>query len=129
MKTNKIMKYVLLLTGLLFFIGCNSDDDSSNQADFSGIWSGTFSGDDSGTWNVTIDQNGNVSGIANSTVFSQEYSILGTVTSNGVLTATLGTSSIGGKFTGNLNNENGSGVWINTIAEPDLSGTWSGVKQ
>jgi hypothetical protein len=125
------MKKLLLLSALLIF-ACSSDDsdndndNNNNSSQFEGEWSGTFSGGDNGTWTAAINSNGDVSGTAHSTTFSDTYDLEGYVSASGQFQATFGTSSVGGEFIGQLNGNSGSGTWVNTGAE--LSGTWSGNK-
>ena len=56
------MKKLLLLTLAFTLFACSEGDDLNNSATnsvFQGEWSGTFSGDDNGTWTGTVDKNGN----------------------------------------------------------------------
>jgi hypothetical protein len=74
-----------------------------------GDYGGDYTGDDAGSWEVSIDPDGNVTGSSQSKVNADAFNLTGTVTTNGTLkfSATLGLD-----FTG-------------TIA-PDgtISGTW-----
>ena len=100
-----------------------------DSSPFEGTWSGTFSGNDSGTWLVLIDSDGKVSGTAHSNS-SNDYAVEGIVTSNGELSATLGTTSSGGQFSGVLDdNGMGSGTWSTPIWFITYDGTWIGSKQ
>jgi len=113
-----------------FLISCSNDDDQGNVDPFEqyqGNWAGSYTGGDNGTWSATIDSDGNVSGSATSNVFSQTYNLEGTVSSEGVFTATVGSATSGATFTGNIDGDNVTGTWINSSA--GLSGNWSGVKQ
>ena len=60
------MKNILYLSLALLIFACSSggDDDNNNttNSEFQGEWSGTFSGDDNGTWSAGINSNGDVSG-------------------------------------------------------------------
>ena len=115
---------------ILFFslMACSGGDDDNytNGSDYQGNWSGTFSGDDNGTWTATINSVGEVNGIALSTTFSDTYTLEGSVSASGQFQATFGTSSAGGLFTGQLNATSGSGTWVNEAAM--MSGSWSGAK-
>lgn len=94
-------------------------------SNFQGLWTGTYTGGDSGTWSININEYGLVSGTAYSTVFVQSFSINGNASFNGQLTATLGNVSTGSTFTGFLNGDsNANGNWQNPIL--NISGTWSG---
>ena len=123
------MKKLLLLTFVFTLFACSGgddDNDNTTNSEFQGELSGTFSVDDNGTWTAGINSNGDVSGTANSTTFSDTYSLEGSVSSSGQFQATFGTSSAGGGFTGQLNGNSGSGTWVNTSAM--MSGSWSGSK-
>lgn len=120
------MKKLLLLTFVfILFTCCGGDDDTTNSV-FQGEWSGTFSGDDNGTWTASINSNGDVSGTSYSTIFNDNYSLEGSVSSSGQFQATIGTTSGGAVFTGQFNGNSGSGMWVNTGAM--MSGSWSGNK-
>ena len=91
-----------------------------------GAYSGTFSGDNSGTWTGTLTTSGVLSGTATS---SEVVSFLGTVSTNGSGTTDFKTSggvSDGTTFSGTFNpNGNAFGTW-NYFGEE--SGTWVGSK-
>ena len=129
------MKYILRLLTLVLFtsiiVSCSSDDDGSSQtlsAEIVGDWSGSFSGGDSGTWNITVSQSGTVTGSGFSTTFQENYTFEGNVDFDGQLNATVGTSSTGAIFTGLLSTDGtGVGTWTNT--DEGLNGSWEGNKQ
>jgi hypothetical protein len=121
----KTIFYSILALTLMTCSGSDSDN-VTNGSDYQGNWSGTFSGDDSGTWTASINSVGEVSGIALSTTFSDTYALEGSVSASGQFQATLGTSSAGGVFTGQLGSNSGSGTWVNETAM--MSGSWSGTK-
>ncbi|UGS22930.1 hypothetical protein [Flavobacterium channae] len=124
---NLLKKAVLILILIINFSCLNNDDSSSNiNSNFVGNWSGTFNGDDTGTWDVNVSSNGTVSGTAYSITFSDNYQIQGSVNNNGELTATIGTSDVGGEFIGQLNGNNANGIWNNSEAE--MNGNWIGTK-
>ena len=119
----KNLLYIFLATSLIFS-SC-SEDDETNQ--FSGNWTGTYSGDDSGIWIATIAANGSVNG--NSTNSNgDDQTLNGSVTNNGSFSATVGTGSLGSNFSGQLSGNSGNGIWSSNL---DLSfdGTWQGTKQ
>ena len=124
------MKNLIYLFLAVTIVACSGggDDDTNNttNSEFQGEWSGTFSGDDNGTWTAGISSNGDVSGTAYSTTFADNYSLEGSVSSSGQFQATFGTSSVGGEFIGQLNGNSGSGTWVNTGAM--MNGSWSGSK-
>ena len=122
------MKTVFFSLLFVIFFSCSTDPPTSSQ--FHGTWSGTYGGTtgENGTWIVSINSNGIVTGTATSLVFSQTYMINGTVSSNGTFYATSGSSSSGATFNGTLINTVGTGTWINNITPTTYSGTWSGNK-
>ena len=120
-----------LVAMCLVFASCEkpvepNNNNNTTNSEFQGEWSGTFSGDDNGTWSAGINSNGDVSGTAYSIIFADNYSLEGSVSSSGQFQATFGTSSAGGEFTGQLNGNSGSGTWVNTGAM--MNGSWSGSK-
>ena len=124
---NLFRKTTLILILIINFSCSNNDDSSTNiNSNFVGDWSGTFNGDDAGTWEVNVSSNGTVSGTAHSTTFSDNYQIQGNVNNNGELTATIGTSDVGGEFIGQLSGNNANGIWNNSEAE--MGGDWIGTK-
>lgn len=91
----------------------------------SGNYSGTFSGDASGTWTMVIDSSGNINGTAvNSN--GGTTAATGTVSSNG--TAVMGIVATGATFSGTITlTGQVSGTWVDISAGE--SGTFSGSKQ
>ena len=124
------MKQGTFLLLILFFFSissCSKDDDNSTKPiDLAGNWSGTFTGDVSGTWKATISESGIVTGTALVITPSTLSNLNGNVNSDGKFTATVGTTSLGYNFYGELNGKSGSGTWKNT--SKTQSGTWDGNK-
>ena len=89
-----------------------------------GIYNGTYSGDDSGTWSIVVDSDGVITGSGCSTVALSEFDIRGEVTSDGELSS-FGFAS-NGNFLGSFDASSGnfSGNWA---ADGD-TGTYSGLK-
>lgn len=81
---------------------------------------GTFSGDDSGTFNLIIEGN-EIGGLAKSVGDDASINLSGTLTGNN-----LAGVFEGGAFVGTKNNNNISGTWNNTLSE---SGSWSGTRK
>ena len=107
---------------------CNKSGNSNNFQ-FAGNWQGIYSGnDDHGTWKVDIDQNGIAKGSSTSLVFSETFSLSGTVTPQGSIALTFGNATSGGSFNGTIQGNNASGKWENKMTNPAFSGTWSGNK-
>lgn len=127
------MKQLVVTLIAVFMLSCSNDNDSSTPqltaipTQIVGNWSGTFSGDDNGSWSVNVSSTGVVSGSGVSTTFQDNYTFDGTVNSNGQLTATVGNADTGATFVGTLNvNGTCSGTWENQDLE--MSGTWQGSK-
>lgn len=126
------MKYLVVILTAVFMLSCSSDDDNSTNStaiptEIVGNWSGTFSGDDNGSWNINVSTTGIVSGSGYSTTFLESYVFDGTVNSSGSITATVGTADTGATFVGVLNtNGTCSGTWDNQ--DLVMNGTWQGSK-
>jgi len=122
----KKILYIFVST-LLIFTSCSNDATTPITNQFSGNWTGTYTGGDSGFWAATITSNGEVNGNSTNANGGDLQSLTGTVTNSGTFSATLGTGSLGSSFTGTLNGNNGAGVWDNQAAL--ISGNWIGTKQ
>lgn len=91
-----------------------------------GSWNGTFAGNESGTWSLTVSQTGRISGAGNSSQ-TGAFSIFGSLQSSGdaaFASGGAGTASFSGDFS--YTNGIASGNW--TISGVQGSGTWSGNK-
>ena len=94
---------------------------------FAGTYSGTFSGDDSGTWTVVVDSTGNLTGSGVSSA-SGNFLISGNVTRSGEVSFTAGTVTAGANFFGTISlSGEVSGNWASGPFGP--SGTFSGRRQ
>ncbi len=92
---------------------------------YSGLYEGSFTGDDSGTWSMTVDENGVISGDGISDT-DGNFTITGQVSSDG--NASVGSTSTGATFFGLIDvDDNFSGSWTNTFSND--SGTFTGTKQ
>lgn len=86
-----------------------------------GTYSGDYSGNDYGSWNITVNSNGSITGTTISDNSDVTYSISGTLNGN---TATL-TASSGATLTATISPYGIiSGTWANTVY--NISGTLSG---
>ena len=118
----KKLFYILLAVSLIFS-SCKKEEEDNI---FSGNWTGTYSGNDSGVWAATISSTGDINGSStNSSGDNQNLS--GSVTSNGSFSATAGTGTLGSNFVGQLSGNSGSGTW--SISSVGFTGTWEGYKQ
>ncbi len=87
--------------------------------ELAGRYRGTFSGDDSGTWEVAVDIFGQLVGTSIN-VTPEQASVIGSVSSDG--TGVFGNSMLGSTFTGNVVGQNLSGTWSDSVE----SGTFTG---
>jgi len=88
---------------------------------FTGNYQGTFTGDDSGNWEVTIDNNGVIAGQSTSNTYGTEQ-VSGQVSSSGQTSINGTTSS--GVFSGVITFDGSmSGTWLDDDGE---SGTFTG---
>lgn len=87
-----------------------------------GTYSGTFAGDDRGTWNMTISANGGISGSASPSLGSS-IPITGNVLTSGSMINTSG-------WTGGFDIATGivSGNWTVSVNSTTFSGTYTGSK-
>jgi len=122
-------KLLLLLTLITFtFQSCSgSDDDSVEEtvaSPYEGSWSGTFTGDDTGTWTIIIAADNSTtsrtfSNNANATVLGT-----GSVTASGKV---KGISGNGATTNGQITGTTVSGFWANTAQ--NIGGEFSGQKE
>ena len=68
---------------------------------FAGTYSGTFSGDDNGTWTAVVDSTGNVTGSGVSSA-GGNFLVSGNVTRGGAISFTSGTVTAGANFSGTI---------------------------
>lgn len=132
----KQIKLLTTLTLLLFMVtSCSKDDDPAptttnpdpvvtNHA-YMGTWSGTFEGDDNGTWDMEVDKDGKFTGTAFSNGGQSTLPMTGSIDDKGVLTAEIDVNGTILDFTGQgVDGKTASGTWNNPDAM--ISGTWSG---
>jgi len=126
----KQLGLTLLVVASLFCFSCSSSDDgdtkSTTTSDVEGMWVGTFSGLDRGTWSMVVDANGKITGTANSNRFGS-LDLVGAIVGNGSLTATAGGASSGATFEGTFKDGKGEGKWVNV--SQSLNGSWTGAKK
>ena len=127
-----VVKLTLTCVLSIIIIACSKDDDTPipttpDTTIYKGKWSGTFSGDSSGTWIYNVLGNGTLTGSAtvdNGTMHTK----IGSVSESGAVNVTI---SNGGSNTGQFNAESGtySGTWKNNDPNNPLSGTSTGTKK
>lgn len=123
-------KLSLLLVAAVVLMSACKKDKGDDVSVFEGYWSGQFTGDDQGTWSVTISEDGAISGTGQTNGSSATFTMQGSVSGDGSFKATIGTVSTGSEFTGKLTGEGtASGTWKNTALNPVRTGTWTGMRQ
>ena len=112
------MKKLLYLFLVLGLFACNIEpvDDTINinpnlESEFKGLWSGSFSGEDNGTWTLTVQNTGIVVGSFTSKDHNEIHSFSGSVDENGDILASIVLENVTGSFSGNLNNGLSSGSY------------------
>ena len=115
---------ILTVITLTFYSCTNDDDDDSMVSPFAGTWSGTFDGDDSGTWILVWSDDGKF--VKGSSFSNNAQRTTGTaaqtITPDGI---GKGTSSNGTWSTGQFVGNNVSGTWVNN----SLTGTFTGSRE
>ena len=109
----KKLFYLFLVLGL-FNCSNESADDNINpnlESEFKGLWSGSFSGEDNGTWTLTVQNTGIVVGSFTSKDHNEIHSFSGSVDENGDILASIVLENVTGSFAGNLNNGLSSGSY------------------
>jgi hypothetical protein len=100
---------------------------NGDNSEFAGQYTGTFSGDDYGTFSVTVDSQGNISGTAWSNRYEEQYSISGTISSSGQIYMVAGNVDTGATFQGSADSSgNMQGTWEDPYY--GNSGVFSGTK-
>ena len=120
----KKLFYLFLVLGL-FTCSSESADDSINsnlESEFKGLWSGSFSGEDNGTWTLTVQNTGIVVGSFTSKDHNEIHSFSGSVDENGDILASIVLENVTGSFAGNLNNGLGSGSYSVNSRSGDFEG-------
>ncbi len=142
LKTNSFMKKQLILSFIISFIlSCSNEQIDYPYIisdNYSGLWSGSFEGDDNGTWTLSIDDSKSLTGTFTSKLDNIIYNLEGAINDLGQIQANLIKDSVVGSFYGNLtdglsngtfqNNDNGKhGVFsgrISTEDEAQILNTW-----
>ena len=93
---------------------------------YSGSYQGTFSGGDTGTWEIVVNSAGYINGSLFSNEDSTYYSVNGTIDSSGDFGMVAGTTTSGATFRGTTDFLTGniSGTWVNSYW--GISGSFSG---
>lgn len=132
-----IKTLTLLILISLVGAGCSeSKDDSAPTQEqneetppsYEGNWEGTFSGDDSGTWEMVVDENGDFEGFLFSDNSQSNYPLEGSIDKDGVFSAVIHIGTTLLDFSGQgTDGTSASGNWSN----PDqlIKGSWTGTKK
>ncbi|MBX2921806.1 MAG: hypothetical protein KF746_06425 [Chitinophagaceae bacterium] len=121
----KMVNYLTIVFAAFLLFACKKDNDNT-PSQYEGNWKGIYSGSESGTWDITINEEGVVKGIAKSNA-NKTYELNGNVTNSGSFSATAGSTSTGTTFTGQLLENDANGTWKNSFV--NANGVWSGTKQ
>lgn len=100
---------------------------NSVYSTYAGNYAGNYGGDDDGTFQVTVEQDGNIKLAGKSLRNNQAFTGNGKMNSDGSLGITLGSTSTGATFQGSINPKTGGlyGTWKNG----EQAGNFSGSKQ
>lgn len=120
------MKNLLyMFLGLSLIFGCSDDsandyinDDSLNNnlvSDYNGLWSGSFSNPENGSWTISVNENGEVIGSLTSREHNTIYSFEGIVNHIGEFQTTLSNGSVVGEFNGQLEEIYSYGSFIDEV--------------
>jgi len=117
------MKKLLLIAFIFIFFTCENinginDINVEDTSQAEGLWSGSFFGDDHGTWTFSIVENGGVVGSLTSKDFNEIYFMNGSVGLDGQLYATVNKDGDNvGTFIMQLSGGQPSGIFQNDLAE------------
>lgn len=92
---------------------------------FDGRWVGTYDGDDQGNIDITVAEDGKLSGKGLSSLTSTAFTITGEVSSKGEIVNAA--TEIGAIFSGTLLDKTGTGTWVNL--QSSVMGSWMVTKQ
>lgn len=103
----------------------NAEATGDGAAQFAGSWSGTYGGEENGTWSCSVDAAGSIRGTTQGPEGS--FTLVGTVSGGGDFAATAGDVTTGASFSGRMTTTTVSGTWRNPYY--DLQGTFAGNKR
>ena len=104
-----------------------STSTNTGVSAYAGNYSGNYSGDDNGTFQVAVEQDGNIKLVGKSLRNNQTFTGNGKMNKDGSLGISLGSISTGATFQGSINPKTGAlyGTWKNA----EQAGNFSGNKQ
>ena len=121
-------KLLMVILAVVSLVVCSNDNDESPQdASIAGEWSGTLTGAFTGTWNATIDNEGNLEGEINVDTRTIPLDFSGIQTDFGQFIGSAldeeGFSlSLNGDFVGNTI------VGFYTFGGKEIAGDWEGTR-
>lgn len=121
-------KLLMVILAVVSLVACSNDNDESPQdASIAGEWSGTLTGALTGTWNATIDNEGNLEGEINVDTRTIPLDFSGIQTDFGQFIGSAldeeGFSlSLNGDFVGNTI------VGFYTFGGNEIAGDWEGTR-
>jgi hypothetical protein len=124
------MKQTLLIIILVSLLSVSCKDDNTDAVEnttsfaFAGSWTGTYIGDDDGTLDLVVQENGRLAGTIFSNNIQQSVNITGTINEDGQFIDCQ--TSTGTKFNGSISPTKGDGTWRHDILI--ISGTWTAQK-
>lgn len=133
MKTIKL--FAVLAVAVFTISSCSKDETeptptpTNTDSPYMGNWEGTFDGGDDGTWAMTVDKAGALTGTFYSNNSMETYSYTGNVDSKGAITADISVNGVTLDFSGQASADakTASGTWGNPSIP--ITGTWTGAKK
>lgn len=116
-----------LVISIFTFVACDDDGTGSSTPapseplDYSGVWSGNFSGGDEGLLEMTVSADNSMTGRGYSTNIKQYFTFSGNLNTDGYLDGAE--SSLKTTFIGQFADSTASGTWSN--ASGSIKGEWS----
>lgn len=122
-----VKKLALILFSLVLF-SCSKENPEPTFLEMAaGRWQGTFSGDDNGTWTMTIQNDGKLIGeLRSQNVPNIGFPGTGTLTAEGKISATIQVTESISEMTGSISNQKMTGTWKNDTN--GIEGIWEGTK-
>lgn len=118
--------FLILLSFSIF--SCEKDESTDYRVLAAGEWSGTFEGDDMGTWTMSIKSDGTLTGgLLSTNVPGTTFPGTGIVSADGSISANIQVSTSTSAMTGKINGNEMNGTWSNSTT--GIFGTWKGSKK
>jgi len=116
-------RFILTLLVVVTTISaCKKDADPTFI--YAGNYKGSYTGDDQGSLQVTVDVYGDLTGTGLSANSHESFEITGKVDTDGKFS---GITDVGTVYVGTFNSSAVNGTWNNTASK--ISGSWTGNKQ